>query len=69
MDEAGRVARRHRFHREMSELPDDVEAHVLPTGGGSARDDSPLSYRAFGSIRQRIERAYAASAVYLEENL
>jgi NTE family protein len=63
------IARRHRFHREMSELPDDVEAHVLPTGGGSARDDSPLSYRAFGSIRQRIERAYAASAVYLEENL
>src|SRR5690349_6397293 len=25
------IARRHRFHREMSELPDDVEAHVLPT--------------------------------------
>jgi NTE family protein len=63
------IARRHRFHREMSELPDDVVAHVLPTGGGAARDDSPLSYRAFGSIRQRIERAYAASAVYLEENL
>jgi NTE family protein len=53
----------------MSELPDDVEAHVLPTGGASSRDDSILAYRSFGSIRQRIDTAYAASAAYLAENL
>ena len=34
------IARRHRFVREMAELPDGVEAHVLPAAG-SARDDSP----------------------------
>jgi len=63
------IARRHRFHRELSELPDHVRAHVLPTGGGSPRDDSLLAYRSFGSIKDRIERAYVASSAYLEENL
>ena len=27
------IARRHRFHEEMSSLPDNVRVHVLPTGG------------------------------------
>ena len=36
------IARRHRFAREMSELPDDVEAHVLPARGTSGKDDSLL---------------------------
>jgi len=27
------IARRHRFHEEMSSLPVDVRVHVLPTGG------------------------------------
>ena len=27
------IARRHRFHEEMSSLPSDVRVHVLPTGG------------------------------------
>ena len=63
------IARRHRFHREMSELPEGVEAHVLPTGGGSPRDDSILAYRDFGSIQRRIDAAYDASAAYLAEHL
>jgi NTE family protein len=63
------IARRHRFHREMAELPDHVEAFVLPTGGGSPQDDSILAYRSFGGVRQRIEKAYVASAAYLEEHL
>ena len=63
------IARRHRFHREMSELPDHVDAYVLPTGGGSPRDDSILAYRSFGAVRRRIETAYVASAAYLEEHL
>ena len=29
------IARRHRFVREMAELPDGVEAHVLPAGGSA----------------------------------
>ncbi|WP_433217823.1 patatin-like phospholipase family protein [Dactylosporangium sp. CS-047395] len=60
------VARRHRFARELQEAPEDVAVHVLPTGGGSAKDDSPLSYRNFAAARGRIERAYEATCAYLE---
>ena len=63
------IARRHRFHREMAALPEDVTAHVLPTGGGSPKDDSLLSYRDFGGVMRRIDAAYKASVDYLEEHL
>jgi NTE family protein len=59
------IARRHRFHREMALLPAGVEAHVLPTGGGSARDDSLLAYRDFARVLRRIDAAHQASAAYL----
>jgi NTE family protein len=59
------IARRHRFQREMALLPAGVEAHVLPTGGGSARDDSLLAYRDFARVLRRIDAAYQASAAYL----
>ena len=62
------IARRHRFHREMGELADGVEAHVLPAGG-SDRDDSPLVYRDFARVRERIDEAYEASRDYLAEHL
>jgi NTE family protein len=60
------VARRHRFARELQEAPADVTVHVLPTGGGSPRDDSPLSYRKVELARGRIQRAYEATSAYLE---
>jgi len=63
------IARRHRFIREMAALPDYVTAHVLPTGGGSARDDSLLSYRDFAAVQSRIDAAYEASVSYLEEDV
>lgn len=59
------IARRHRFAREMAELPDGVEAHVLPARGTSARDDSLFAYRDFASVRERIDRTYEASRDYL----
>jgi NTE family protein len=59
------IARRHRFHREMAALPEGVAAHVLPTGGGSARDDSLLAYRDFKAVMRRIDAAYEATATYL----
>jgi NTE family protein len=62
------IARRHRFHREMAALPPGVEAHVLPTGGGSAKDDSLLSYKDFSAVMRRIDEAYDASVAYLKEN-
>jgi NTE family protein len=60
------IARRHRFAREMATLPEGTRAHVLPTGGGSSKDDSPLSYRNLSAARTRIERAYQASSAYLD---
>ncbi len=62
------IARRHRFVKEMSELPEGVVAHVLPAAG-SAKDDSPLSYRDASRVAARIEAAYVASLAYLDEHL
>jgi len=59
------IARRHRFAREMAELPEDVEAHVLPARGTSSRDDSLFAYRDFASVQERIDRTYEASRDYL----
>lgn len=59
------VARRHRFAREMAELPPGVEAHVLPARGTSGRDDTLFAYRDFSSVQERIDRTYEASRDYL----
>jgi NTE family protein len=71
--EVGRVAfeisRRHRYARELAAVPATVRVHVLPTGGGSARDDSPLAYRDLRVAMSRITRAHEASAAYLKEAL
>jgi NTE family protein len=63
------IARRHRFARDLATLPDDVRVHVLPTGGGESRDDSPWAYRDMGAVGRRISRAYTASRRYLEANV
>ncbi len=60
------IARRHRFHEEMSDLPDGVAVHLLPTGGNPrAPDLSQLRYRDKTMVGASIERAYAASGRYL----
>jgi NTE family protein len=63
------ISRRHRFAREMAAVPSTVDVHVLPTGGGSSRDDSPLAYRDLASAGRRIARAHEASAEYLRQVL
>ncbi|GAA1125329.1 patatin-like phospholipase family protein [Nocardioides aquiterrae] len=63
------IARRHRFNRELAELPPGVEAHVLPARGTSRKDDSLLGSRDFTRIQQRIDETYAASVAYLDETL
>ncbi len=63
------VARRHRFMRELAEIPDDVEAHVLPAAGTSSKDDSMLAFRDFSSVQRRIDATYDASLAYLDEHL
>jgi NTE family protein len=63
------IARRHRFNRELAELPASVEAHVLPARGTSAKDDGLLGGRDFSGVQQRIDETYAASVAYLDEHL
>jgi NTE family protein len=60
------IARRHRFHEEMSSLPDGVRVHVLPTGGDRLPPGrAQFRYRDRSRVRLSIERAHAASASYL----
>jgi NTE family protein len=62
------IARRHRFAREMADIPDGVEVHLLPTGADEAprpADLSALRYRDFSAVPKRIEQAYAATRDYL----
>jgi NTE family protein len=62
------IARRHRFLRELAEVPEGVETHVLPSGG-TARDDHPLAYRDASLVAARIETAYEQGMRYLDERL
>jgi NTE family protein len=62
------IARRHRFAREMADLPSRVEVHVLPTGAEEpprTADLSALRYRDFAAVERRIEQAYTATSDYL----
>jgi NTE family protein len=61
------IARRHRFARELAEVPDGIEVHVLPARGTTARDDSLLAHRDFSRVRTRIDASYEASRDYLAD--
>lgn len=60
------IARRHRFVRELEELPEHVEAHVLPARGTSARDDTFFGSKDFSTVEQRIDETYAAVRDHLD---
>jgi NTE family protein len=63
------IARRHRFARDMADLPPQVTVHVLPSGAPAAGDAGAgvqqLRYKTFGRTAERIDRAYTASRAYL----
>ena len=62
------IARRHRFHEEMSSLPESVRVHVLPTGGDQVPPGlSQFRYRGRNKVSSSIDRSYAASADYLAQ--
>lgn len=63
------IARRHRFNRELEELPEGIEAHVLPARGTSTKDDSLLGSRDFAGVQERIDLTYEAAVAYLDEQL
>ena len=60
------IARRHRFHEEMSAIPPGVRVHVLPTGGQRLPPGlRQFRYRDRKSVSNSIDRGYAAAAEYL----
>jgi NTE family protein len=64
------IARRHRFHTDLANLPAGVQVHVLPTGVPVARrraDLAQLRYWDTGRIGNRIHLAYRATVDYLAE--
>jgi NTE family protein len=63
------IARRHRFNRELDELPESVAAYVLPARGTSAKDDTLLGSRDFAGVQERIDLTYEAAVEYLDEHL
>jgi NTE family protein len=67
------VARRHRFAHDLNSLPDQVQLHVLPTGGTAAPAYSDVSAqlrvrRLVRTVQRQIDSAYEASMRYLEED-
>jgi NTE family protein len=65
------VARRHRFAHDLRSLPNDIELHVLPTGGSAAPSYNDLYgqlqvRRLARSVERQIDSAYQASLRYLE---
>ena len=63
------IARRHRFVRDLAELPEGVECHVLPARGTSAKDDTLLGSRDFSGVQERIDATYDAARAHLDEVL
>jgi NTE family protein len=64
------VARRHRFAHDLNSLPEDIELHVLPTGGSAAPAYNDVSGqlrvgRILGTVERQIDSAYKASRHYL----
>jgi NTE family protein len=60
------IARRHRFNRDLASLPDNVVAHVLPTGEPTKqRPLKQLNYRDFKAVAKQMNGAYKATAEYL----
>jgi NTE family protein len=64
------VARRHRFAHDLHSLPEDLELHVLPTGGSAAPAYNDVSAQMrvgqmFRTVERQIDSAYEASRRYL----
>ena len=58
------IARRHRFARDMAEVPDGVAVHVLPAGD-VVTPTANLRYRDTRRVKVRAEQAYRAAKAYL----
>ncbi|GMA36972.1 patatin-like phospholipase family protein [Demequina litorisediminis] len=61
------ISRRHRFARDLADVPDGVRVHVLPYGGAQDGDEKLGSFRRLDTVSARMEAAHAATAAYLAE--
>ncbi|RZU31091.1 patatin-like phospholipase family protein [Blastococcus saxobsidens] len=61
------IARRHRYAADLAALPPGVTVHVLPAGDAAPPGTANLRYRDFSGVADRIDRAHAAAAGYLEQ--
>ncbi len=61
------ISRRHRFARDMADVPAGVRLHVLPYGGAQEGDEKLGAFRRLDTVGARMDAAYAATAAYLEE--
>ncbi|GGL39171.1 patatin [Cellulomonas gelida] len=59
------IARRHRFAREIDEVPEGVTVHILPSGGPTKGDEKLSSYKRMDTVRARMDAAHAATSAYL----
>ena len=59
------IARRHRFARDMADIPEGITVHVLPYGGRQPGDDKLGAYRRMDDNHRRIEAAYLATTDFL----
>ena len=59
------ISRRHRYVHELESVPSSVALHVLPSGASAPTVSLVQASRA--RMRDRMERAYAASAAYLAD--
>ena len=61
------IARRHRYARDLANLPEGVALHVLPSGGALEGDDGLMAYRRMETVHRRIDQAYEASKAFLRD--
>lgn len=63
------IARRHRLHRTLADLPPGVAVHLMPTGTAPPAQGEwgrYLRYRDYARATDRIREAYTASTEYLK---
>ncbi|MDE0573453.1 patatin-like phospholipase family protein [Demequina sp. B12] len=63
------ISRRHRFARDMADVPAGVTVHVLPSGGSQEGDEKLTAFKNLDTVTKRMETAYEATAAYLADHL
>lgn len=60
------ISRRHRFARELRDVPAGIDVHVLPAGGPQPGDKKVGAFRKLDATASRVQDSYRASVDYLD---